>query len=61
MLTPTEITVEAIAHGRAIKRVNALTAVLCGGLPAACLDSFFPPAWQVGRWFCRGTLMGELV
>ncbi len=62
MLTPTEITVEAIARGRAIKRVNALTAVLCGGLPAAVLGILFSRlTWQVGRWFCRGTLMGELI
>ena len=38
----------AIARGRAIKRVNALTAVLCGGLPALAFGIFFPSGpW---RW-----------
>jgi hypothetical protein len=61
VLTPTEITVEAIAHGRAIKRVNALTAVLCGGLPAAVLGIFFPAG--LGRWvagFVVGLLWASL-
>ena len=61
MLTPTEITVAAIAHGRATKRVNALTAVLCGGLPATLLGFLFPASF--GRWvagFVAGLLWASL-
>jgi sterol desaturase/sphingolipid hydroxylase (fatty acid hydroxylase superfamily) len=46
--TVTEIRTAAIARGRAIKRVNALTALLCGGLPALLLGIFFPTG--LGRW-----------
>ena len=38
-----EIRAEAVAHGLAIKRVNAMTAVLCGGLPASHLASSRQP------------------
>jgi len=59
--TDTEIRATAIARGRAIKRVNALTAVLCGGLPALALGILFPtgPAkWFVG--FVAGLLWASL-
>lgn len=46
MLTATEIRATAIARGRAIKRVNALTGVLCGGLPALALGILFPTRLQ---------------
>ena len=48
--TPTadELTANAIAHGQAIKRTNALTALLCGGLPAASLALLIPSSPQ--RW-----------
>ncbi len=42
MATTTELRATAIVHGRAIKRVNALTAILCGGVPAVLLCIFFP-------------------
>jgi hypothetical protein len=61
VLTPTEITVAAIARGRAIKRINALTAVLCGGVPAVVLGSLFPAS--TGRWvagFVLGLLWASL-
>jgi sterol desaturase/sphingolipid hydroxylase (fatty acid hydroxylase superfamily) len=54
---PTEITVAAIARGQATKRVNALTAVLCGGLPAVVLGIFFPAGF--GRWLA-GFIVGLL-
>jgi hypothetical protein len=41
----------AIVRGRVIKRVNALTAMLCGGLPAIALCVFFPTrvnTWLIG-------------
>ena len=38
----------AIARGRAIKRMNALTAVLSGGVPAVVLAVFFPASFD--RW-----------
>jgi hypothetical protein len=46
--TATEIRATAIARGRAIKRVNALTAVLCGGIPAIALGVLFPAG--PGKW-----------
>ncbi len=49
MPTATEIRAGAIARGRAIKRVNALTAGLCGGLPALALGILFPAG--PGTWF----------
>jgi hypothetical protein len=57
VLTPTEITLAAIARGRATKRVNALTAVLSGGLPAILLGILFPTG--LGRWF-TGFVVGLL-
>ena len=57
MLRPTNITVAAIERGRAIKRINALTAVLSGGLPAVVLGSFFPAG--LGRWLA-GFVVGLL-
>ena len=57
MLAPTEITVAAVNRGRAIKRVNALTAVLCGGLPATLLGFLFPTG--LGRWLA-GFVVGLL-
>jgi len=59
--TKVEVRTVAIARGRAIKRVNALTAVLCGGLPALALGILFPtgPAkWFVG--FVAGLLWASL-
>ncbi len=61
MLTVTEIRATAIARGRAIKRVNAWTAVLCGGLPAFALGILFPtglPHWLAG--FGIGLLWASL-
>jgi Fatty acid hydroxylase superfamily len=57
VLVPTEITVAAVNRGRAIKRVNALTAVLCGGLPATLLGFLFPTG--LGRWLA-GFVVGLL-
>jgi hypothetical protein len=51
VLTAAEIRATAIARGRAIKRVNAGTAVLCGGLPAITLGLLFPAGpvrWLAG-------------
>ena len=61
MLTVTEIRATAVARGRAIKRVNAWTAVLCGGLPAFALGILFPtglPRWLAG--FGIGLLWASL-
>jgi hypothetical protein len=43
----------AIARGRALKRANALAALLCGGMPAALLGLQFPstPARWVAGFF----------
>jgi hypothetical protein len=38
----------AIARGRALKTMNALTALLCGGVPAMVLCVFSPPS--LGKW-----------
>jgi hypothetical protein len=48
VLTATEIRATAIARGRAIKRVNAWTGILCDGLPALALGILFPTRLQ--RW-----------
>jgi len=48
VLTAPENRETAIARGRAIKRVNAWTAVLCGGLPAITLGVLFPAG--PGKW-----------
>ena len=61
MLTATEIRGTAIARGRAIKRANAWTAVLCGGLPALALGIFLPSGFGkclVG--FAAGLLWASL-
>jgi hypothetical protein len=55
--TIAEIRDEAIARGRVLKTTNALTAMLCGGLPAIALCMFSPPSW--GRWFL-GLVLGLL-
>ncbi len=52
-----KIKASAIARGRAIKRANAWTAVLCGGLPAGILGVLFPSAPE--RWV-TGFLIGFL-
>ncbi len=59
LVTPTaeEINATAMAYGRLIKRENALTAVLCGGLPAAILGILTPG--KPGRWVI-GFLVGLL-
>jgi hypothetical protein len=51
VLAATDIRARAIARGRAIKRANTLTAVLCGCLPAVVLGIFLPASlakWLVG-------------
>jgi len=48
MPTADEIRIAAIARGRAKKRKNALTAILCGGLPAVILGVMFPS--HPARW-----------
>jgi hypothetical protein len=61
VLTATEIRGTAIARGRAIKRANAWTAVLCGGLPAIMLNILVPAGpgkWLVG--FAAGLLWASL-
>ena len=61
MLTATEIRATAIARGRAIKRANAWTAVLCGGLPAVVGGFFLPSGF--GKWlvgFAAGLLWSSL-
>ena len=61
MLTATEIRATAIARGRAIKRVNAWTAVLCGGLPALTLGILFPAGpWKWLAGFVAGLLWAIL-
>lgn len=57
MPTAEEIRTTTIARGRAIKRANALTALLCGGVPAAVLGVLFPS--HPGRWII-GFLVGLL-
>ena len=52
-----EIKAAAIARGRVRKRTNALTAILCGGIPAAILGALFPSRWEV--WLA-GFLVGLL-
>jgi hypothetical protein len=50
-LTASETSARAVALGRSIKRINALTALLCGGLPAAALALFLsnsPGRWLIG-------------
>jgi fatty acid hydroxylase family protein len=49
--------VTSIARGRAIKTVNALTAVLCGALPAVALGLFLPTGF--GKWLA-GFIAGLL-
>ena len=44
----TNITTTSIARGRAVKKVNALTACLCGALPGIALGIFQPVG--VGKW-----------
>ena len=61
MQTATEIRSAAIAQGRAIKRVNAWTAALCGGLPAVVGGFFLSPS--IGKWvggFVVGLLWANL-
>jgi len=61
VLTATEIRATAIARGQAIKRVNAWTAVLCGGVPVVALGILFPtrlPQWVAG--FGVGLLWASL-
>ena len=61
MLTATEIRATAIARGQATKRVNAWTAVLCGGVPVVALGILFPtrlPQWVAG--FGVGLLWASL-
>jgi hypothetical protein len=61
VLTATEIRATAIARGRAIKRVNGWTAVLCGGVPALALGILSPaglPQWLAG--FGAGLLWASL-
>lgn len=41
----TEIRDTAIRHGQLKKRKNALSALVCGALPAALLELRFHPAW----------------
>ena len=61
MLTATEIRAAAIARGRAIKRMNALTAVLCGGLTALALGILFPTGpWRWLAGFVVGLLWASL-
>jgi Fatty acid hydroxylase superfamily len=51
MSTTAEIRETAIARGRVLKTANALTAMLCGGLPAIALCLFSPPSlakWLIG-------------
>ena len=63
MLTTTKVEVRtvAIARGRAIKRVNALTAVLCGGLPALAFGIFFPSGpWRWLAGFVVGFVWASL-
>src|SRR5215472_10964606 len=48
MLSAAEIREAAIVHGRAVKRKNAFTAILSGGLPAVLLGVFFPAS--LGKW-----------
>ncbi len=52
-----DVRATAIAHGRAIKKKNALAALLCGGVPAAILAALFPS--QAERWVI-GFLVGLL-
>jgi hypothetical protein len=61
VLTATEIGATAIARGQAIKRVNAWTAVLSGGVPVVALGILFPtrlPQWVAG--FGVGLLWASL-
>jgi len=57
VLTATEIRAAAIARGRAIKRVNAVTAVFCGALPAVVIGIFLPTG--IGKWIA-GFVVGLL-
>jgi Fatty acid hydroxylase superfamily len=57
MPIPTKVRTVAIARGRTLKRVNALTSTLCGGVPAVLLNILFrtgPRGWLVG--FAAGLL-----
>jgi sterol desaturase/sphingolipid hydroxylase (fatty acid hydroxylase superfamily) len=47
----------AVARGRALKRANAFTALLCGGLPAIALALFFAPSFAT---WALGFLLGLL-
>ena len=51
MATSSEVRAAAIARGRVLKRVNALTAILCGTVPAVLLNVLFrtsPGKWLAG-------------
>ena len=51
MPTAVEVRTAAITRGHTIKRVNALTAILCGGVPAVLLSSLFHASrrrWVIG-------------
>ena len=48
VLAVTDIRAASIARGRAIKTVNALTAVSCGALPAVALSLVLPAGF--GKW-----------
>lgn len=52
-----DVRATAIAHGRAIKKKNALAALLCGGVPAAIHAALLPS--QAERWVV-GFLVGLL-
>jgi Fatty acid hydroxylase superfamily len=59
--TAGQISATAIARGRAIKRANALTAIICGGFPAlvlAVFSSIEPWRWLTG--FVIGLLWATL-
>jgi hypothetical protein len=57
VLAVTDIRTMSIARGRAIKRVNALTAVPCGALPAVALGIFLP----TGSWKWSAGLVAGLL
>lgn len=57
MSTAIELTQLAIQHGQTKKRNNAITALLCGFVPALSLAAHHPPTWE--RWLI-GLIVGVI-
>ncbi len=52
-----EFSSQALAHGRATKRANAVAAIACGALPGSIIAALAPPS---AAWWLIGLLAGIL-